>query len=73
MAWDAARAGPPLRQQTGPMPTPEQLDDFRRGLVETCLIEVEEAQAKRVSRHLKLAFLFESDPERAAEIGAWMF
>ena len=55
------------------MPTPEQLDDFRRSLVETCLIEVEEAQAKRVSTHFKLAFLFESDPERAAEIGAWMF
>ena len=54
------------------MSTPEQLDDRRRSRVETCLIEVEDAQGERVSRHLKLAFLFERDPERAAEIGAWL-
>ena len=73
MAWDAAQAGPPLRQQTGPMPTPEQLDDRRRSIVEACLLEVEDAQDKRVSRHLKLAFIFERDPARAAQIAEWMF
>jgi len=54
------------------MPNPEQLDDRRRSVVETCLIEVEDAQGARISRHIKLAFLFERDPERAAKIGSWL-
>ena len=54
------------------MPSPEQLDDRRRSIVEKALLALDAAQEERVSAQLRLAFLFESDPERAAEIGSWL-
>ena len=59
-------------RQTGPMPTPEQLEDRRRSVVETALLAIEDAQDARLLTRMRLRFVFERDPERAAEIGAWL-
>ena len=54
------------------MPSPEQLDDRRRSVVETCLLALEDAQDERVLTRIRLRYLFERDPARAAEIGSWL-
>jgi len=54
------------------MPTPEQLEDRRRSVVETALLAIEDAQDARLLTRMRLRFVFERDPERAAEIGAWL-
>jgi hypothetical protein len=62
----------PCRRQTGPMPTPEQLEDRRRSVVETALLALEDAQDARLLTRMRLRYLFERDPARAAEIGSWL-
>ena len=54
------------------MPSPEQLDDRRRTLVETCLLALEDAQDARLLTRMRLRYLFERDPARAAELGSWL-
>ena len=61
-----------MRQQTGPMPNPEQLEDRRRSVVETALLALEDAQDERLLARMRLRYLFERDPARAAEIGSWL-
>ena len=63
----------PYHQQAGPMPTtPEQLEDRRRSVVETCLLALEDARDERLLTRMRLRYVFERDPERAAEIGSWL-
>ena len=54
------------------MPSPEQLEDRRRSWVETCLLALEDAQDERLLTRMRLRYVFERDPARAAEIGAWL-
>jgi hypothetical protein len=54
------------------MPTSEQLEDRRRSVVETALLALEDAQDARLLTRMRLRYLFERDPERAAEIGSWL-
>jgi len=54
------------------MPSPEQLEDRRRSVVETALLALEDAQDARLLTRMRLRYLFERDPARAAEIGSWL-
>jgi hypothetical protein len=50
----------------------DRLEDREPSLVETVLLAVEDAQAARLEQYLRLSFLFESDPAKAAEIASWL-
>ena len=54
------------------MPSPEQLEDRRRSVVETALLALEDARDERLLTRMRLRYVFERDPERAAEIGSWL-
>ena len=54
------------------MSSPEQLEDRRRSVVETALLALEDARDERLLTRMRLRYVFERDPERAAEIGAWL-
>ena len=61
-------AGP---QQTGGMAN-DALEDSKPSLVEAALMALDDAQASRIEAEWRLAFLFEPDPDRAAEIASWL-
>jgi hypothetical protein len=50
----------------------EALDDRKPTRVEAALLALDDAQAARIEAELRLALLFERDPDRAAEIASWL-
>jgi len=50
----------------------DRLDDLKPSRVEAALRALDDARAARTEQLLRLAYLFESDPTRAAEIASWL-
>jgi hypothetical protein len=50
----------------------DKLDDLKPSRVEVALRALDDARAARLEQELRLALLFERDPDRAAEIASWL-